>query len=180
MNPRTKDTIIYSFASLVIVCVVVLLIVGIVIRTGHDDLLTQFFQNTAKGNIGGLSISVGGPFGMWVITYLVLQKYSRETPLGSIKLYLRFVNPTPALPTLPAHYLQAQCSYTIYSNGNEIESGKNANVQFQQTSPNVQMPYIYVNAPGVNDPEFQVTLEYQGNEWISDSYSPKTGRVDFH
>lgn len=178
MNPRIRDILTVSFASLIIVVIIVSVILGIFKVSGNQESLTQFLSSTAEGEIGGLTITVGGPFGMWVIAFILLRRVLKETPLGSIKLFINFEDLGTSPPTTPIHFQNARCFYSILSNGEEVETNKVARVQFQRVNPQIQVPYIYVSAPSIENPEFQVRIDYNQNEWFSDSYSPKTGRVE--
>jgi hypothetical protein len=177
LSPRIKETLNLSLLALAVVSVVVGLILLIFKISGQQDLLSQMLQSTAEGKISGVAFTAGGPFGMWIIAFLVLRYSIGSAPLGSIKLYLRFPDPQTAPPTHPADLSAAICSYSVFSDGEEITT-KRANIQTDQVDQNFYAPYIYVRAPRIDNPEFQVKLEFRGDEWLSDSYSPKKGSVD--
>lgn len=161
--------------SLLPPCLVVGLILLLYLVTGQITLVDQLLQSTAEGDLGGIAFTAGGPFAMFVISYLLLYYSSdRIGALGAIKLYLYFpelVHPVGP-PSQPADFDKAICWYKVFSDDEEIKPREEANIRFQD-----MLPYIYVSAPKIENPEFQVRLEYNGHEWISDSFTPKTGRV---
>jgi len=177
MNPRTIETLTLALIPLGIVGAVVGLILLIFVVSGHQDLLSQMLQSTAKGELSGVAFTAGGPFGMWVIAFLLFRHTTRAPPPGSIKLFLRFPEPNPQVPppSQPAHFRDADCWYSIFSNGEKVGSDTQVMIQIDK---DVGAPYIYVKAPAIENPEFQVRLKYREHEWFSDSYSPKKGDVD--
>ena len=176
MNPRAAETLTLALIGLLITAVTVGLILLIFLLSGHQGLLSEMLQSTAKGEFFGVAFTAGGPFGMWVIAVLILLLIRKRVPLRSIKLFLHFAEPDPQVlpPSQPAHFHNAACWYSIFSNGQEVVRDKKATIHTDQDAG----PYIYVQAPGIKNPEFQVRLEYRGREWVSDSYSPKKGSVN--
>lgn len=169
MNPNIRDVLL----SLTIVCVIFGLILILFEVTGNIELISQLLQSTAEGEIAGLTFTTIGPFGMFVISFYMLRYTRRETPLWPIKLWLYFSDedhPVPP-PSQPIEFSEASCRYTVYSNDRIVRT-VDVNIRFEQRSP-----YIYVSAPEVDNPELEVRLEYGGHEFISESFSPKVGRV---
>ena len=179
MTPRARETVLLAVISLLIAAVIVGLILVVFLVSGNQELLSQMLQNTVEGELLGIIFTAGGPFGMWVIAFvLLIYILKRSQSLGAIRLMLRFPDsPTPP-PSQPAHFNQAKCWYSVFSNGQTKFMEQEVPILTIQSSPGVYAPYIYVKAPGVEDPEFQVRLEYEQTEWFSDSYSPKKGGVD--
>lgn len=176
MNPRIREIVVLALIALAIVSVVVCLILLIFLISGHKDLLSYMLQSTAKGELFGVAFTAGGPFGMWVIVFLLFRYALKGVPL-SIKLFLRFPDSEIPPPARPADFRNTKCWYLIFSNGQEMTK-KLVTIQTDQIDRNVYVPYIYIKVPKFENPEFQVKLEYGGEEWFSDSYSPKKGSVD--
>ncbi len=176
MNPRTAETLTLALGALLIAVVIIGLILLIFFLSGHEELLLEMLQSTAKGEFLGVAFTAGGPFGMWVIATLILLLIRKRIPLRSIKLFLNFPEPDPQVPppSQPAHFRNAKCWYSIFSNGRQVVLDKKVTIQVDTDAG----PYIYVQTPGIENPEFQVKLVYVGREWFSDSYSPKKGSVD--
>lgn len=165
-----------ALTALGIVCVIVVLILLIFLLSGSQDLLSEMLNSTAKGELFGVAFTAGGPFGMWVIIFLLFLVYTkRHAPLGSIKLLLNFqdTNPQKTPPSQPAHFHNVKCWYSVFSNGQKVVHDKKERVQIDRDAG----PYIYVQAPRIENPEFQVKLEYRDQKWFSDTYSPKKGWV---
>ena len=177
MNPRIRETMALTFMALVVVAVVVGLILLIFNVSGNQELLDQLLQSTAEGELFGIALTAGGPFGMWVIAFLLFRSAVKGSPMGSIKLFLRFPESGVSPPTRPSEFRNSVCSYVIFSHGEKVTEEITI-IQTDQISSDVYVPYIYVKAPKIDDPEFQIKLEHQGEEWLSDSYSPKKGSVD--
>lgn len=176
MNPRAAETLTLALIALLIAAVMVGLILLIFLLSGHQELLSQMLQSTAKGELFGVAFTAGGPFGMWVIATLILLLIRKRVRLRSIKLFLRFPESNPQVlpPSRPAHFDNAACWYSIFTNGQKVVHDKKATIHTDEDAG----PYIYVQAPGVENPEFQVRLQYRDREWVSDSYSPKKGSVN--
>lgn len=166
-----------TFMALVVVVVVVGLILLIFNISGNQELLDRLLQSTAEGQLLGIALTAGGPFGMWVIAFLLFRNSMRATPMGSIKLFLRFPESDVSPPSRPSEFQNSVCSYVIFSNGEKV-SEETTTVQTDQMASDVYVPYIYVKAPKIDNPEFQVKLKHQGEEWLSDSFSPTKGSVD--
>lgn len=170
MRSDIKEIITLALISLVVVVIIILLILLIFLFSGHEGLLEQMLQSTAKGEIPGTSFTVYGPFSMWIIAYFVL--WIKSAPVESIKLYLNFPDSRVPPPESNDQFRNADCWYTIFSDGNQVKPEKKAIIQ-----KDVSGPYIYANPQRIKNPEFQVRLKYIEHEWISDSYSPLKGRV---
>jgi phosphotransferase system glucose/maltose/N-acetylglucosamine-specific IIC component len=177
MDPNTRETIILALIALLIAGTVVGLILVIFLLSGHQDLLSQMLQSTAKGELFGVTFTAGGPFGMWVIAFLLFRYTIKGALIRSVKLILRFPDSQVPPPSQPADFRNAECQYLIFSNGHKVNE-KKVTIQTDQIDENVYMPYIYVKVPKIENPEFQISLKYEGEEWLSDSYSPKKGNVD--
>ncbi|MHA2294100.1 MAG: hypothetical protein ACXACK_18220 [Candidatus Hodarchaeales archaeon] len=179
IRPRTKELIVLTLISLLVAIGVVFLIILIFIISGNQNLLTQMLESTAEGQIAAIGITAGGPFGMWVIAFLVIiyARKEEDPSLGVIRLYLRFKLDDirkGVVPSTPSHFNNAQCSYSIFSDGNQVSSNNQAIILFQRYVG----PYISVQAPGIQNPVFTVTLEYQGQTLHSkSSYEPTRGEV---
>lgn len=171
MGSDTKEIITLALISLVIVVIIILLILLIFLFSGHKGLLEQMLQSTAKGEIYGTSFTVYGPFSMWIIAYFVLR--IKSAPVEPIKLYLHFPDSRVPPPESNVQFKNADCWYSIFSDGNQVKPEKKAIIQNE-----VSGPYIYVNPQRIKNPEFQVRLKYVENDWLSDSYSPLKGSVD--
>ena len=172
MRSDIKEIITLALISLVIVVIIILLILLIFLFSGHKGLLEQMLQNTARGEIFGTSFTVYGPFSMWIIAYLVLK--FKSTQVESIKLYLNFPDSRVPPPESYVQFKNADCWYSIFSDGNKVKPETKVPIQ----NDNVSGPYIYVNPERFKNPEFQVKLKYLENDFYSDSYSPLKGRVD--
>jgi len=177
MTLRTRETITFAFIALFIVGVVVVLILLIFWLSGHQDLLSRMLQSTAEGELFGVAFTAGGPFGMWVIAFLLLRYASRGARIGPIKLFLRFPDPQVPPPSRPADFRNARCWYSILANGQKVSEEK-VTIQTDQIDRDIYVPYVYVRAPRIKNPEFEIRLEYGGEEWFSDSYSPEKGSVN--
>lgn len=177
MSQHIKETITLAMVSLLIVAVAVGLILTVFLFSGHEDLLKEMFQSSAEGKIVEVAFTASGPFGMWVIAFLMLRFAMRKTKLYSIKLFLRFPDSLPQPPVRPAEFRNSKCWYVTLSNGKEIDR-KDITIQTDQIHRDVYVPYIYVEPSKRENPEFLIFLEYGGEEWLSDSYSPKKGSVD--
>jgi hypothetical protein len=182
MNPRIKDAITLAIIALGIVAAVILIILLIFWVSGNQDLLLQMLQSTAKGELFGMAFTAVGPFGMWLIVFLFLSwRSTKHIPSGSIKLWLSFPEPQEVpYPSKPVHFRKAKCWYSIYSNGKQVESDKVVPVHtyLMDKVENIYRPYIYVEAPGIENPVFQIGLKYEDHEWYSDSYSHTVGEVN--
>ena len=170
-----RENIILPILSTIIWASIIATILIVIKVSGQENLLKEFLQTTASGTIQNIAFTAGGPFGMWIIIYLLFRFSSKSMPLGTIKLFLRFTedeyekNP----PTNHADFLKAKCFYSVYDNGNLVLNDKEVKIQ---TDKDVG-PYIYVKAEKIENPEFEVKLEYNEIEWFGDSYSPKIGGV---
>jgi hypothetical protein len=169
-----------ALTALVIVCVIVVLILLIFLLSGSQDLLTEMLNSTAKGELFGVAFTAGGPFGMWFIIFFLFLLYTksytkRHAPLGSIKLLLNFqdINSQKTPPSQTDHFHNVKCWYSVFSNGQKVVNDKKERVQIDRDAG----PYIYVQAPRIENPEFEVRLEYRDQRWFSDTYSPKKGWV---
>lgn len=171
-----KETRNIALLALVIITVVVILIIIIFLLSGHKAILTQFLTSTVEGNLYGMVFTTGGPFGMWIIAFLLLRFTGQKISLGSIRLYLTFPEPQENVPpTRNLEFCESKCFYSVFNNGDRVIKDKLVEVQIDN---DVNAPYIYVNASKFENPEFQVSLNYNNQEWISDSFSPKTGSVE--
>lgn len=173
MNRQIRDV----FLSLTVVVVVVGLILLLFQLTGNIALVTQLLQSTAEGNIVGIAFTSMGPFGMFVISFLLINRFSKQDfPLEPITLYLFFSEQDfPVSPPLErADYSQALCWYTVFSDGREVKPKEDAIIRFDD-----DRPFITINPKAVKNPSFDVKIEYEGHQFMSDSFSPisKTGRV---
>lgn len=177
MSQQIRETITLAIVSLLIAAVAVGLILTVFLFSGHENLLKEMLQSTAEGKIEEVAFTAGGPFGMWVIAFLMLRFAMRKTKLYSIKLFLRFPDSLPQPPVRPTEFRNAKCWYVTLSNGQEIDR-KDVTIQTDQIHKDVYVPYIYVEPSKIENPEFQVFLEYESEEWLSDSYSPKKGSID--
>lgn len=180
MNPRTEETISLALIALVIVGAVVSLILLIFRLSGHQDLLSQMLQSTAKGELFGVAFTAGGPFGMWVIAFILLWYPISGASLGPIKLFLRFPGAQEkSPPSQSPDFRETTCWYSIY-NGSEILK-RDKEVQILSDTVDREKgtvaPYIYVKAPRIENPVIEVRLEYKGKEWVSDSYPVKEGEM---
>lgn len=176
MNQRTAEILTLALLALGIVVAVVALILLIFLLTGHQALLSEFLHSTAEGELFGVAFTTGGPFGMWIIAFLLFRFAGKQFSQGAIKLYLRFPEPQVAPPpSRTSEYHNSTCWYSVLSNGQAVGKPKETKIQIDQ---DIGAPYIYVKATRVENPEFQVRFKYQEQEWLSDSYSPKTGSVD--
>jgi len=180
MNPRTGEIITITLVSLAIVSVVVGLILLIFMLSGHQDLLSQMLQNTAKGEVLSVAFTAGGPFGMWIITFILIRYTISGIPLVTMKIFLHFPKPQQAPPSKPSDFRNAKCWYSIFSDGTKVINDTEVTIlaDLVDRERNVYVPYIYVKDPGIENPEFQFKLEYGGQEWYSDSLSLKNRSVD--
>ena len=137
-----------------------------------------FYILKSSAQVENEQISLGGAiagffvcFGLARNFYLKLCDVSskeEENPLEPIKLTLVFSGDYPVSPpSQRIDYSNANCMYTVFSNGNPVFQRENVDIQFEDISP-----YIFVNAQGVKNPEFTVRIEYDGHQFISDSFSP--------
>lgn len=173
----SQVTRILTLASSALVFVIVLVIVFVIVFliSGMEELLIEMLHSAVKGEFLGISFTVGGPFGMWVIATFVLVRLSRTVSLRKIRVYLLFPSPDPRKPpSHPADFLKAECWYSVFSNGTEILSNKKVTILTDKYSG----PFIFVSIPDAENPAFQVRLKYEGNEWISDGLSPRIRSVD--
>lgn len=179
MNPRTVEYLILAFVPLAIVCVVVGLIMAIFMLSGHEELLTQMLQATARGELSGVAFTAGGPFAMWIAAFVLFRHATKGAPPGSVRLNLHFAQDDRDLqsppPSEPAHFHRSTCWYSVFSGDQKVDEDKKVTVHTDQVDRGHYVPYIYVEVPKIEDPLFQVRLEYGGREWISDSYSPRKG-----
>lgn len=181
MTPRTRETISLALISLVIVGVIVGFILLIFWVSGHQDLLSQMLQSTAKGELFGVAFTAGGPFGMWIIAFILLRYAIKGVSLGPIKLFLRF----PAAqgkspPSRLADFRKAKCWYSIRNGSKIVERDKKVQILsvIADKEKSSVAPYIYVKAPIIENPLIEVRLEYEGKEWLSDSYPVKEGDLN--
>lgn len=174
MNVRISETLALALGAALIMGIIVCLILVIFLISGQEQLLVEMLQSTVKGELVGIAFTAGGPFGMWVITILILYLIKKRVPLKSMQIFLSFEPESQKpLPSCSAHFQSAKCSYSILSEGQRIGSKKEVPIQIDQYAG----PYIYVRSSEIENSEYEIKLEYGGYEWFSDSYSPKRGRV---
>ncbi|MFX0199100.1 MAG: hypothetical protein ACFFCW_23505 [Candidatus Hodarchaeota archaeon] len=177
MKSRIEEAVTLALYALIIVAVVVGLILSIFLVSGHKDLLSQMLQSTAKGELSGVAFTAGGPFAMWIAAFILLGFTAREAPLGTIRLLFCFPDPEMPPPSKPADFRNAKCWYLVFSNGMRIGE-EPVTIHTHQIDRNIYVPYVYVKARRIENPTFQIRMEYGGRDWFSDSYSPKEGGVD--
>lgn len=175
MSVRISETLALALGAALITAIIVCLILLIFLISDQEQLLVEMLRNTVKGDLFGVAFTAGGPFGMWVITILILYQIKKRVPLKSIQIFLSFESESQKpLPSCSSHFQSARCSYSILSEGQRIGSDKVVPIQIDQYAG----PFIYVRSSEIENPEYEIKLEYRGHEWFSDSYSPKKGRVN--
>lgn len=179
MNPRIREALILALVALAVVIAVIGLILLIFQISGHQDLLVQMLESTAEGELFGIGFTAGGPFGMWIIAFLLLKYCMKGAVLGVFELVLRFPQSTSPPPTTPSDFKKTKCHYLIFSNGRKLRE-KSATIQSHNLFDGSYIPFLYVKVPRIEKTEVQVFLEYKGKEWISSSYSPQKGNIDCH
>jgi len=176
MGNRFKEALGFSIVSLMVTTVVIALIMAIFILSGNQDFLKTLLQATVEGEVKGIAFTAVGPFSMWVIAFLILWLPERHRNERAIKVFLRF--PEPQVNNPPELHSQIQsstCAYNVMNNGKIVFTRDMVEIQID---PDVGAPYIYLHPLGVENPEYQVKIMYQGIEWLSDSYSPFKGNID--
>jgi hypothetical protein len=114
---------------------------------------------------------------IFAMFFIVLLKGTRLT---TIRLKLFFPQPNKkAYPSKLAHFNEARCFCTIFSNGTEVERDKEVEIlTAKKIDGSGVIPYIVVNDPGKPNPAFRIRLEYKGHNWLSDDYAPMEGMVN--
>jgi hypothetical protein len=181
VSERTKEICILVVLSLITTMIVITTIVIVTIITGNQELINQMLQNTAEGKIEAISITVGGPFGMWFIAlWGIWYARSKIQITDKIELYLRFsknelTQPGETLihpPSSNSAYKDAKCYFSIFSNDKPIIEDKEVNrIHIDQNLG----PYFSISQPAVENPQITVKLTYKGRTWDSHSYTPYRG-----
>jgi hypothetical protein len=181
VSERTKEIGILVVLSLITTVIVITTIVIITNITGNQELINQMLQNTAEGQIEAISITVGGPFGMWFIALLgIWYVRSKIHPSDKIELYLRFsrrefTQPGETIihpPSSNSAFREARCYFSIFSNDDPIIEDKE--VKRIHIDQNLG-PYISIRQPAVENPQITVKMTYRGRTWDSHSYTPFRG-----
>ena len=176
MNPRIRETLILSFSALLITIVIVILILAIFRISGNQDLLLKMLNSAVEGKLYGVPFTAVGPMAMWIIVTLILLLIRKRVTVKSIQLFLNFTqtNPRKPPPAQRTDFPKATCYYSIFSGGKKIESDKKVTILTDLNAG----PYIHVQVPNIDNPEFQIKFKYLDQLWISDSYSSQKGNVN--
>lgn len=178
MNFQIKEIGVLSLIALLITACVIGMILSIFLVSGHEEILSKMLNSTAEGKITGVAFTAGGPFSMWIISFLILRFALRKFPQEPIKLFLIFPDSEAQPPTKPQEFRSAKCWYSIYKNGDEVEK-RDATIHTDQIGRDIYAPYIYVTlSSSIINPEYQIFITHNQEEWISDSYSPKKGSIE--